>query len=326
MGVYAGYGLKLEKFSAKAGLRLERTWNDGESKIEDMTTNFTNRLINLIPYVTLTYMPKKEQSIKLSYTKRLSRPGIWYLNPYVNDVDSMNINYGNPSLDAEVSHSIELGYTYFTPKLNLSATYNTSFVNNSIESISKVQTNGATVTTYENIGKNRRFGLDFYISYRPTGKLTFNFNGSGEYSKLESNSGYEISNKGFSYDAFLSSRMTLWKDGSVNIYAGVNSPRIELQGKSSLFYYTSFGASQYFLKRKLMLSCSVRDPFWRSQKYKSESNDITFSSHHTYSYISRIVRFNLTLNFGKTELQVKKANRTIQNDDLKNGGGQKEGN
>lgn len=325
LGAYAGYAIKLEKFSVKTGLRLERTWNDGVSKIAGVNTDFTNKLLNLIPYVTFSYMPKTGQTMKLSYTQRLSRPSIWYLNPYVNNVDSMNISYGNPSLVAEVSHSFELGYTYFTPKLNFSATSNASIVNNSIESISKVMSNGATVTTYDNIGKNHRFGLNLYFSYRPTPKLSINFNGSGNYCKLETNNGYLITNQGFSYNGFLSARMTTWKNGSINVFSGIYSPTIMLQGKSSFYYYTSLGVSQYLLKRKLMMSLATTDPFWYSKKYTNESNDITFTSHNVNAMRSRMVRFNLTWNFGKMQLEVKKASRGIQNDDLKSGGGHKEG-
>jgi outer membrane receptor protein involved in Fe transport len=265
-------------------------------------------------------MPKQGQTIKLSYTQRLSRPGIWYLNPYVDNIDSMNISYGNPSLESEVSHSFELGYTYFTPKLNFSATSSSSFVNNSIESISKVQTSGVTVTTYENIGKNQRFGLSLYASYRPSGKLSIFLNGSGYYSKLETNNGYAISNKGFSYYGTVGGRWTLWKDGSVNAYFGIQSPSIMLQGKSSTYYYTSLGVSQYLLKRKLMLSLSTTDPFWYKKKYTSESKDITFSSHNVSTQLAQTVRLSVTYNFGKMNTQVKKARRGIQNDDVKNGG------
>lgn len=325
MGAYLGYVFKWKKLSTKTGLRLERTWNDGVSKTSGVSTDFTNRLINLVPYVTFSFMPKQGQTIKLSYTQRLSRPGIWYLNPYVENIDSMNISYGNPSLKSEVSNSFELGYTYFTPKLNLSATSSSSFINNSIESISKVQTTGATVTTYENIGKNQRFGLSIYASYRPSGKLNIYLNGNINYSKLETNNGYAISNKGFSYYGTLGGRWTLWKDGSVNAYFGIQSPSIMLQGKSSTYYYTSFGVSQYLLKRKLMLSLSATDPFWYKKKYTSESKDITFSSYDVSTQLAQTVRLSVTYNFGKMNTQVKKASRGIQNDDVKNGGSNQPG-
>ncbi|HLO58275.1 MAG TPA: hypothetical protein VK179_06010, partial [Bacteroidales bacterium] len=53
--------------------------------------------------------------------------------------------------------------------------------------------------------------------------------------------------------------------------------------------------------------------------------DITFYSHSKYSYLSRQLRISLTYNFGKMDLQVKKARRGIQNDDLKGGGGNQGG-
>ena len=320
MGAYAGYLIKWKKLSTKTGLRLERTWNDGNSKTSGINTVFTNRLFNLVPYITFSYMPKQGQTIKLSYTQRLSRPGIWYLNPYVNNTDSLNISYGNPTLKSEISHSSELGYTYFTPKFNFSATSSASFVNNSIERISKVEPNGSTANTYQNIGKDQRYGLNLYVSYRPSGKLNIFFNGGGNYSKLEANNGYAITNEGFNYRGSLGGRWTLWKDGSVNANFGVYSSSIMLQGKSSSFSYTSLGVSQYLLKRKLMLSVSASDPFRYKKKYTSESKDITFYSHNEYSYLAQNVRLSVTYNFGKMNLQVKKARRGIQNDDLKSGG------
>ena len=319
LGAYAGYVFKLKKLSAKAGLRLERTWNDGVSSSSGINTDFTNKLNNLVPYVTLAFMPKQGRTIKLSYTQRLSRPDIWYLNPYVNDLDSMNISYGNPSLKAEISHSFELGYTYFTPKLNFSITPFAALVNNSIESISKIQPSGATITTYDNIGKNQRFGLSLYFRYLPSEKINIYFNGRGQYSKLETNNGYAISNEGLSYNGSLGGRWTLWKDGSLNVNCGAYSAGIMLQGKSSTFYYTSFGVSQYLLKRKMMLSLNTSDPFWYKKKYTSDSKDITFLSRNVYTQLAQMVRFNLTFNFGKMDLQVKKVQRGIQNDDVKNG-------
>ena len=320
MGLYAGYLIKWQKLSTKTGLRLERTWNDGQSATSGITTDFTNRLFNLVPYVTFSYMPKEGRTFKLSYTQRLSRPGIWYLNPYVNNSDSLNISYGNPMLKSEISHSFELGYTYFTPKINFSTSVISSFANNSIQRISRVEPNGSTVSTYENIGKNQLFGLNLYGSYRPSPKLNIYVNGGVNYSKIEATTSFVIMNKGFDYRGTLGARQTVWKDGSITANLGIYSSGIMLQGKSSSFYYTSLSVSQYFLKRKLMLSLSTTDPFWPRKKYSNGSGDITFSSHSESSYPAQNLRLSLSYNFGKMALQVKKARRGINNDDLKSGG------
>lgn len=325
LGAYLGYLCKWEKFSIKTGMRLERTWNDGVSKSSGENTEFKNRLFNLVPYITLSYMPKMNQTIKVSYTQRLSRPNIWYLNPYVNDADSMNISYGNPKLEAEISHSFELSYSYFTPKFNLSATPFASLINNSIENIYIIKQNGAVVNTYENIGKNQRLGINIYASYRPSQKINIYVNGGGNYTKMETNNDSGISNSGFSYSGSIGGRLALWKDGSINLNGGVYSPSIMLQGKSSSFYYSSIGVSQYFLKRKLMLSLSARDPFWREQKQTYELKDNSFSSTNVYTQLSQTFRFTITYNFGKMDFAVKKASRGIQNDDVKSGGSNQSG-
>jgi len=69
-----------------------------------------------------------------------------------------------------------------------------------------------------------------------------------------------------------------------------------------------------------MLSASISNPFWYKYKFTSESKDITFSSHNENTRLARIIRINLTYNFGKMDLQVKKARRGIQSDDVKSGG------
>lgn len=325
LGLYAGYLLKLKSFSAKTGMRLERTWNDGVSESHEEKTYFTNRLFNLVPYITISYIPKQGHTVRASYTQRLSRPGIWYLNPYVNNVDSMNVRYGNPSLDSEVSHSFELGYTYFSPKLNLSLTASSAFVNNSIENISSVLETGAVHSTYKNIGENERYGLNGYLNYRPTGKISFFFNGGINYSRYEAFNGYAISNDGFYYRGYLGGRVTIWEGGSINANGGINSSNIRLQGKSSGFYYAGIGFSQYFLKRKLMMSMYANDPFWRKKSFVSKNYDETFNSRNERSYLAQNFRINLTYNFGKMDLKVKKASRSIQNDDLKGGGSSNQG-
>ena len=45
-------------------------------------TKFDNNFFNIVPYVTLSWQPRDMQTFKLSYTQRLSRPGIWQLNPF----------------------------------------------------------------------------------------------------------------------------------------------------------------------------------------------------------------------------------------------------
>jgi outer membrane receptor protein involved in Fe transport len=67
--------------------------------------DFNKRFSDLVPSANISYQIAPTQTLKASYNMRISRPGIWYLNPFINDADPKNISYGNSKLDSEKSHS-----------------------------------------------------------------------------------------------------------------------------------------------------------------------------------------------------------------------------
>ena len=320
VGLYAGYVFKLKKLSFKSGLRAELSWNDAISK-SATDTSFTNRLKNLVPYLNFNYKLNDASSLKLSYTQRLYRPSIWYLNPYKDRSNPLMINYGNPNLKSEISHAYELGYNYFKPKFNLDLTATCSNSNNSIEQIIFIDNDNIQNFTFDNIGKDMRLGLNTYLSFRPSGKFNLNFNGGLYYSQISTtHMEQQISNSGINYRASLNTRVTLWKDAAINLSGGYFSPSVRLQGQSSGYLYNSIGLSQHFLNRKLMLNLSLSNPLSKEYKfsYSSSSPEFNFTSNNFYP--ARSLRLNLSYNFGKMDETVKKAKRGIQNDDVKGGG------
>ncbi|WP_332369631.1 TonB-dependent receptor domain-containing protein [Spirosoma telluris] len=85
----------------------------------------------------------ERQSIKVTYTQRISRPMIWDLNPYINASDPKNRMAGNPLLRPELAHLAEISYSLTTKKgtyLNL-ALYRRQTAN-SIEDVRTVDTSG----------------------------------------------------------------------------------------------------------------------------------------------------------------------------------------
>jgi outer membrane receptor protein involved in Fe transport len=319
VGLYAGYVHKLKKLTIKAGLRAELTWNYAVSKsVKD--TSFTNYLQNIVPYITFTYKLKPSQTIRLSYTQRLQRPSIYYLNPYRNQTNRMYLSYGNPNLKSEIAHSFEATYNTFTNKISLNLGATASFNNNSIEQIAFMDTTNVLNTTFDNIGKNIRYGVNTYLSYRPNEKLSLGFNGSVTYSQLEaSNMGKIIKNSGLNFSGSLNARMQLWKNGSVSAFWSMYSSSVQLQSKSSAFSSMSISFSQYFLNKKLMLSLNLSEPFMANRIYSYEylSSDFRMSSQSINP--TRSLRVSLSYNFGKMDISVKKARRGISNDDMKSG-------
>ena len=318
MGFYAGYLFKRKKTSTKVGARGEYTWNDGTFK-SARDVRFNNTFFNVIPYVNFSYSLTPMQSLKASYTQRLYRPNIWLLNPYVNDGNPTEINYGNPELDAEIAHSFNVTYSNFSQKFNFNVAMNAAITDNAISRYSFVS-DGVLHTTYGNIGSNQRYGANIYASYRPNGKVNVYINTRVNYNILEAKNDLGSGNRGFDAGGNLGARFVLWKGGSVSVNAGGYSPNIMLQGRRSAYYYTQLGVSQKMFKDKIDIGCYVSDPLWRKIKFITELDDPTYTMRSESHNITQTVRVSLSWRFGKMNTQVKKARRGIINDDQREGG------
>ena len=324
LGLYAGYVLKIKKWSGKVGARLESTWNDGRTTNHDseggvQDTRFDNDFFNVVPYVTLSWQPREMQTFKLSYTQRLSRPGIWQLNPFKDTSTPMQVTYGNPNLDSEISHTFSLGYTLFTATgMSLAAELNGRIQNNGIEQTIFMDENGIANVTYDNIGRARECKLNVFFSGNvlPTLNLYTNLSGGyGDYSSTRA--GY--SNKGWDYNGFLGARWNAWKDGAISANLGYYSGFRMLVGTTAPFAFCGFSVSQSFFNKQLQVNLSVSDPFSKDRKFTMhiKNDDYRIDS---YNYNPcQYVRLGVTYRFGQMKNSVKKARRSINNDDLKSG-------
>lgn len=113
IAAYLGYGLKVKRLSGRLGVRYEHTIQDVKYLVgrgEDFTKNFDD----VVPSASIGYKLTDMSNLRLGYNMRIYRPGIWYLNPYLNDTDPSYISQGNSELDSEKSHAFNLSYSNFT--------------------------------------------------------------------------------------------------------------------------------------------------------------------------------------------------------------------
>ena len=97
-------------FDAKIGGRYERT------EINSFYSNAQQQMNSpgyntLVPSIFFLKKLGDNQTIKLSYSKRIERPDYGDLNPFVNTSDPKNITSGNPYLKPEIGNRYELSYT-----------------------------------------------------------------------------------------------------------------------------------------------------------------------------------------------------------------------
>ncbi len=318
LGAYGSYALKLKKFSFRAGVRYEQTW----SNVNVTDTSFNVKFKNLVPAISVNYKFNDASNIRFSYNQRISRPSIWYLNPFLDNSNPFSLTQGNPDLKPEIDNSFALNYSYVTPKLNINTNAFTSFTNNSIETVRRALNDTVIYNTYKNIGLNQTAGFSLYGNWTPAPWVRINLNGNAAYTSLTTNDGSGLKNTGTNYSVSGGGQFTLPHELKLNLNGGYYSPRIQLQGQNSAFYYYGVSASRDLLNKKLNISLYLRNPFKETSTRHDFSQTTDYRVNNTNTYIARAVGFSLTYRFGEMKNQIKKVERTITNDDVKGGGGQ----
>lgn len=320
LAAYGDYMLKWKKMGAKVGVRYEHTFMDVEyAKMPEK--NFDAGFDDIVPSMMLSYQLAPTQTLRATYNMRISRPGIWYLNPFRDTSNPTHISYGNPDLETEKAHSVGLAFSSFSAKFNINANLGYSFVNNGIQNYSFIN-NGVMETTYGNIGHTQRTSLSLWMNWNPGKTTRISVNASGMYVDLRSDESFlKQSNNGFQGNLFLNAQQTLPWDLRFSLYGGGNSPNISLQGKGSSISYYGFSLSRSFLKEKrLSVSLNTSNLFHKYLTFKNETVTETFRSWSKSKLQQQSYGLNISWRFGELKAQVKKANRTIINDDLMSGG------
>jgi len=320
---YGGYALRLPKFGVRAGVRAEGTSQNVQFRLDE-SRNFEVDYYNVVPSVTVSYQLKPTQQMRAGYNMRISRPSIWFLNPYVNDTDPLNISYGNPELDPEKSHNFNLNYSFFSVKLNFNINATYSFVNNSIQYYTFIHEASPEVrqNTYGNIGTNHRTGLFANAGWTPNRTLRINFNGGLNYVDLRSESEVlTASNSGLTGNVFLNAQITLPKDFRINAGGQYMTGWITLQGRQSGYYFYNVGVNKDFFERKLTVSLTCSNPFEKFLKMEMKTSNDFFITNSKSRQPMREGRISISYRFGNMTESIRRVQRSITNDDVMGGGG-----
>lgn len=310
---YNSYTYQLNNWTLKAGFRLEHTHVDASfvTNGSALDQNYTN----LVPSVSIQYRLKNNQSLTFGFTNRLQRPGIWQLNPFVDRSNVQIISSGNPDLQPVTSNLVELNYSKSgTHTFNVKGSY--FYTGNAIQGVTRMLADTLSLNTYANVGTNRIVRLDFNDNMSIGKKVNVSLNTNIFYVWI---SGYDngqfYQNKGPRTNTFASMNYKPGRDWSLTVSGGYNRRYINLQGSSKDYAYSNLSVAKSLLSKALTVTGTVSNPFQSRYAFTqyTRTNDF-YQSNTTNSYYRT---FNVSLNykFGKLTGEIKKSQRTINNDD-----------
>ncbi len=307
-------------WGAVTGLRAENTviagqWNSQVNGIWTMNDkgSFENEYTTLLPSFVLTRQLDMMKSIKASYSKRIFRPGMRYINPNSSYSDIYSQEEGNPQLSPELIHQLEVGYNSFARKYKGSYYL---FAKQSYDLIeSTVRLDGDTViTSYRNIGENLSIGLNYYGSitlgdanlragfnlytYQTTsediGRILINWNMGGNY---DLGKGYKAETFGF-----------------------FRPPNQTAQGYVPGFSMFSLGFKKEFNNKRGSIGLRFIEPFKKFKSFETELEGDDFYVYNNRNVVFRSIGISFKYTFGQLKFDAIKDRNNIKNDDLKDGG------
>ena len=315
--ILAGYGEyagNFGKIGAKAGLRYEQTWQNVEYHLGN-GDDFKKNYGSLVPSASLQYTIGQGSNLGLTYNMRISRPGITYLNPYVDKTNPTTRTYGNTDLDVEKNHNLALVYNMFTPKLMLNLNLHHNFTDNAIEQYSFYDAQNLLNTTYGNIVRRHQTGLNGYVNWLAAKNTRFFLNGALNYTDLRSNT-LSQSNSGWSANAMIGLQQTLPADFKLSVYAMTSTKNYTLQGWSGGFNLITANISKSLLKDKLNLSLMGMMGLNKGGNINIESHSQgkDFTSHTLTKVPLYGFTFTVSYTFGNSKRQAQQHTSRIQND------------
>lgn len=308
--LYTQLGSKFGKFSVMAGLR----WEDTNIEIDQRTSQIykNKRYDNLFPSVFFNYELNDEANISLSYSKRVSRPRSYYINPFSNLSSNVSLFRGNPDLDPAMSNAFDLG---FLKRWGNRVTLSTSmYFNHTTDSfqfiryVEEINNIDVLVTSPVNLGVQDRFGFEFTLNYNPFRwwRLNGNFNlyrneTKGDYTYYDLNNNMNtqnFDNVAYSWFARITSKITLPYKIDWQTNATYRAPEENAQGRSKGVLSANLAFSKDVLKDKGTISVNVSDVF-NSRKRISETELLTQNSYSEMQWRERQITLSFTYRFNK---------------------------
>lgn len=332
--VYGGYAQFTYNASAvyslKLGGRYEATEFGGVLYLPVKESYQGLSYQNFIPYVNVNRKLGKGGYLRGTYTQRIQRPSLFYLNPYTNFSDPLNITTGNPRLSAEVSNNFEVSTGSYGATGGWGVNVFHRRIGNAIETIRSVGQDRVYRTTYGNIGLNYTTGFDVNSNLKGKWKgkdWSVNFNGGLGWVDIRSGQDTGLlkgaRNQGITYSAGIRSSLKLNKYWQMELWGRFNAPTFTLQGTATNWFFHMIGVKRRFHSDKGGFGFGLDNPFIPRTDFitKASGQDFDFYS------LQRInmwgVRVNFDYKFGAMTIEKPKpVLRKLQNDDLKPAGGQ----
>lgn len=268
--VYTVVSQSWRGFEGQAGVRGEHTHTVLRSSIEGK-----NRLKNrfeLFPSVHVGYTFGGSNRLLASYSRRTTRPQLYYMEPYITFRDYYTAEIGNPDIRPEYINSFELNYQKTFGENSVSATLFHRSRQDKIERLRVPYTAGVTLDSMANVGHDYSTGLELNATLRAARWWNITLNGSVYHYKVKNEraAGGKVESS-TNFDIVWNNSFYVGKNTRVQLTGNFVGPSVTTQGRTDTYWYANLAVRQQLFRRKVTATLAFRDIF-ASARYVSDIN------------------------------------------------------
>lgn len=298
--VYGNYQQQFGNFGFQLGARVENAdISTNNRDLSNQVLQNNQNYFRVYPSIYLTQKLEHDQTVQLSYSRRVNRPRGWQINPFLDKSDVLNYRQGNPQLKPEDVHSFELSYIKYWPTITLTSSLYYRQTNDIIERLrTNLNDEGVQLTRFENLTSGRNTGFELIAKTNITPKWDFTSNLNFYQSQIKGKPELGLSdNNGFAWDGNMTTNIQFPLNLSAQVRFDYRAPRVIAQGKTNENYGIDAGIKHDFMKKKASLALNARDIF-NTRKFGMITSDPSFYMVTERRFQSRSINLTLSYRFG----------------------------
>jgi hypothetical protein len=260
--LYFAYTNKISFLEYKLGIRDEQTFTDGLQEVtgEEFKTNYNS----FFPSFGLSYKMNELFQLTFNAARKINRPQMEMINPFIKVNGPNNITRGNPQLAPTYVNSYELK---FNPLVNI-------YYSNSKGRPSSISTNiqdSVTVNTTINSASNKNYGFELTIPIINEPRFPIKlpkwfgmFNVRIAYNHFSEMGGYLTEVYSINRDSWKFSgncNLNLWWDINLIFYYNISLKTQDERYRTSESDFAGLYIKRDFLDKKLTIGININDLF-----------------------------------------------------------------
>lgn len=310
---YLNFSKTFKKFDLQIGLRGEHTHISTEQEIGNV--KFDSSYFQLFPSAFFNYKLKEDQTIGVSVSRRIDRPGYYQLNPFLFLIDVTTYATGMPGLLPQLTWSYDLSYTLKNLHFTLGYSHSNNTQNIAIAKFRDAFPNipseeNVTVQIPINLKSSDYFGLSVSAPVRITKWWNMINNANIFYNHFNGNLGSTTLSKGKpSFDLRTNNMFTFNKGWGAELNGNYNA------GGQYGFMVTdpqwgvAASVQKTILKSKGTVRLNVTDIFWTNLPRAVITYNNYVEKWHAYRE-TRVANITFTYRFGNNKVQAARRRST----------------